>query len=38
MTALDNHPSKKYGSIRNRLEKARAEYEQRFGNNQHQAA
>lgn len=38
MTALDNHPSKKYGSIRKRLEKAQAEYEQRFGNNQHQAA
>lgn len=38
MTALDRHPSKKYGSIAKRLEKARAEYEQRYGNNQQQAA
>ena len=38
ITAMEKHPSSKYASIRRRLEKARAEYEQRFGNNQQQAA
>ena len=38
ITAMENHPSRKYASIKKRLERAREEYAQRFGTNQQQAA
>ena len=38
ITALENHQSRKYGSIQRRLEKAREEYHERYGTSQQQAA